>query len=94
MTVGTQGLFRPYLKAFVPPFLPTRLTAPGSPRMEHFKSLKYHLSVIYRQKTVLRRVNMGSNADRLEISRRDLGTKKIKPNKEICPEGFGVMLKS
>ena len=46
------------------------------------------------QKTVPRRVNMGSNADRLEISRRDLGTKKIKPNKEICPEGFGVMLKS
>ena len=91
MRVGTQGLFRPYLKAFVPPFLPTRLTAPGSPRMEHF-SLKYHLSVIYRQKTFLRRVNMGSNADSLEISRRDLGTKKTKPNKEVCPEGFGVML--
>ena len=31
--VGTQGLFRPYLKTFVGPFLPTRLTAPGSPRM-------------------------------------------------------------
>ena len=31
--VGTQGLFRPYLKTFVAPFLPTRLTAPGSPRM-------------------------------------------------------------
>ena len=31
--VGTQGLFRPCLKTFVPPFLPTRLTAPGSPRM-------------------------------------------------------------
>ena len=31
--VGTQGLFRPYLKTFVPPFLPTRLTVPGSPRM-------------------------------------------------------------
>ena len=31
--VGTQGLFRPYLKTLVPPFLPTRLTAPGSPRM-------------------------------------------------------------
>ena len=31
--VGTQRLFRPYLKTFVPPFLPTRLTAPGSPRM-------------------------------------------------------------
>ena len=29
MRVGTQGLFRLYLK----PFLPTRLTAPGSPRM-------------------------------------------------------------
>ena len=33
MRVGTQGLFRPYLKSFVLPFLPTRLTAPGSPRM-------------------------------------------------------------
>ena len=31
--VGTQGLFRQYLKTFVPPFLLTRLTAPGSPRM-------------------------------------------------------------
>ena len=30
MRVGTQGLFRQYLKTFVPPFLPTRLTAPGS----------------------------------------------------------------
>ena len=30
--VGTQGLFHPYLKTFVLPFLPTRLTAPGSPR--------------------------------------------------------------
>ena len=26
--------FRPYLKTFVAPFLPTRRTAPGSPRME------------------------------------------------------------
>ena len=34
--VGTQRLFCPYLKTFVPSFLPTRLTAPGSPRMgEH-----------------------------------------------------------
>ena len=31
--VGTQGLFRPYLKTFDAPFLRTRLTAPGSPRM-------------------------------------------------------------
>ena len=31
--VGTHGLFRPYVKTFVPPFLPSRLTAPGSPRM-------------------------------------------------------------
>ena len=31
--VGTQGLFRPYLKTFVTPFLPTRLTARESPRM-------------------------------------------------------------
>ena len=28
-----RGSFRPYLKTFVPPFLPTQLTAPGSPRM-------------------------------------------------------------
>ena len=31
--VGTQGLFRPYLKTLVAPFLPTRLSARGSPRM-------------------------------------------------------------
>ena len=31
--VGTQGLFRPYLKTFIASFLLTRLTAPGSPRM-------------------------------------------------------------
>ena len=31
--VGTQGLFRPYLKTFVAPFLPTWLTAPWSPTM-------------------------------------------------------------
>ena len=30
---GTQGLFHPYFKTFVTPFLPTLLTAPGSPRM-------------------------------------------------------------
>ena len=29
MRVGTQGLFRPYLKTFVAPLLSTRLTAPG-----------------------------------------------------------------
>ena len=33
MRVGTQGLFCPHLKTFVPPFLPTWLTAPGSPKM-------------------------------------------------------------
>ena len=38
MRVGTQGPFRPYLKTFVAPFLPTRLTAPGSPRMGVFKT--------------------------------------------------------
>ena len=31
--VGTQGIFRPFLKTFVGPFLSTRLTTPGSPRM-------------------------------------------------------------
>ena len=35
MRVGTQGLSRPYLKTFVPPFLPTRLTAPGSPKIKY-----------------------------------------------------------
>ena len=35
--VGTQGLFCPYLKTFVSPFLPTRLTAPRSPRMTAHK---------------------------------------------------------
>ena len=37
--VSTQGLVRPCLKTFVPPFLPTRLTAPGSPRMRQSKIL-------------------------------------------------------
>ena len=27
----SRGLFRPWLKTFVAPFLPTQLTAPGSP---------------------------------------------------------------
>ena len=36
MRVVTQGLFHTYLKTFVPLFLPTRLTAPGPPRMEKF----------------------------------------------------------
>ena len=31
--VGTQGLFPSCCKTFVEPFLPARLTAPGSPRM-------------------------------------------------------------
>ena len=31
--VSTQGLFRPCLKTFVTPFLPTQLTDRGSPRM-------------------------------------------------------------
>ena len=35
--VGTQGLFRLYLKTFVPPFLLTRQTALGSPRMVSFR---------------------------------------------------------
>ena len=34
LRVGTQGLFRQCLKCFVAPFLPARLTAPGSPRMD------------------------------------------------------------
>ena len=35
--VGTQGLFRQCLKTFIAPFLPARLTAPGSPRMRKSK---------------------------------------------------------
>ena len=31
--VGTRGLFHPCLKTFFATFLPARLTAPGSPRM-------------------------------------------------------------
>ena len=38
--VGTQGLFRLCLKTFVEPFLPARLTAPGSPRMPSKKLLR------------------------------------------------------
>ena len=50
MRVGKQGLFRPYLKTFIPPFLLTRLTAPGSPRMEMF--MKVQVSSILKKKTV------------------------------------------
>ena len=35
LRVGTKGLFRPCLKTFLVPFLSTRLTAAGSPRMEN-----------------------------------------------------------
>ena len=45
--IGTQGLFHPYLKTLVLPFLPTRLTAPGSPRMLHFKLEKLNNPVHY-----------------------------------------------
>ena len=45
--VSTQGLFRRYLKTFVPPFLPTRLTAPGSPRMEPKKLIIALLASLY-----------------------------------------------
>ena len=38
--VGTQVFFRPHLKTFVAPFLPARLTAPGSPRMHITKSMR------------------------------------------------------
>ena len=46
--VGTQGLFRPYMKTILPPFLPTRLTATGSPRMLR------HLMCTRRGEVVLR----------------------------------------
>ena len=39
MRVGTQRLFRLYLKTFVALFLPARLTAPGSPRMRKVQKL-------------------------------------------------------
>ena len=35
-------LFRPYLKTFVPPFLPTRLTAPGSPKMNQAEWIEHN----------------------------------------------------
>ena len=47
--VGTLGLFRPYLKTFVPPFLPTRLATPGSPRMGR--------PVLWQQQSVAHRVS-------------------------------------
>ena len=46
MRVGTQGLFHLCLKTFVAPFLPARLTGPGSPRMENshlHKDLKLNI---------------------------------------------------
>ena len=49
MRVGTQGLFRLCLKTFVAPFLPARLTAPGSPRMLCIRTLiklSYHTSSV------------------------------------------------
>ena len=44
--VSTQGLFCPYLQTFVAPF-PTRLTAPGSPRMADLATLK-HYAVMFK----------------------------------------------
>ena len=44
--VSTQGLFCPYLQTFVVPF-PTRLTAPGSPRMADLATLK-HYAVMFK----------------------------------------------
>ena len=49
MRVGTQGFFHPCSKTFVAPFLATRLTAPGSPRMAkelHFMGVEVVVSKI------------------------------------------------
>ena len=46
--VGTQGLFRPYLKTLVTSFLPTRLTAPGSPRMGWIRVVLMYFTIIAR----------------------------------------------
>ena len=58
--VGTQGLFRPYLKTFVAHFLPTRLTAPGSPRMRssttHFSLNTFVPGNYLRKETPLKRI--------------------------------------
>ena len=43
--VGRKG--GTYLKTFVPSFLPTRLTAPGSPRMGVERSFQYRLHPLY-----------------------------------------------
>ena len=48
--VGTRGLFRPCLKTFVPPFLPTRLTAPGSPRMHTFVQIVLIVQIVSRNR--------------------------------------------
>ena len=49
--VVTQGLFRLCLKTFVAPFLPARLTAPGSPRMENaFTCQKFAMIVFINRK--------------------------------------------
>ena len=47
MRVSTQGLFRPYLKTFIAPPLPTRLTTPGSPRMLIVLPLKETVKPFY-----------------------------------------------
>ena len=49
--VGTQGLFCPYLKTFVPPFLLTKLTAPGSPRK---RQCTLNFFMIYYMATIVR----------------------------------------
>ena len=66
--VGTQGLFRLYLKTFVPPFLPTRLTAPGSPRMGEveIQSTLGPWTILYI--TVRRAVTPRSSSDRQPIN--------------------------
>ena len=48
--VGTQGLFRPYLKTLVPPFLPSWLTAPESPRMRLMWRKREFYGVIWLKK--------------------------------------------
>ena len=44
--VGTQGLFRLCLKTLVAPFLPVRLTAPGSPWMGLLLSSAINLFIV------------------------------------------------
>ena len=43
--VCTQGLFHPCLKTFVPPIIPTRLTASGSPKISEIRLIRHRKAI-------------------------------------------------